>query len=57
MMVCFNKTIDAEPCMNESYYYTHPKWKLYSVNYTFIMGFTMHKEKTPVPPNGGIQSV
>jgi len=25
MMVCFNMTIDAEPCMNESYYYTHPK--------------------------------
>ena len=22
-------------------------------NYKFIMGFTMHEEKTPVPPNAG----
>ena len=29
---------------------THPKWKLY----TFIMGFTMHEKKTPVPSNVGI---
>ena len=28
-----------------------PKWKLY----TFIMGFTMHEKKTPVPPDAGCE--
>jgi len=36
------------------YTYTHPKWK----RYTFIMGFTMHEKKTPVPfnPGSGIET-
>ena len=28
-----------------------PKWKLY----TFMMGFTMHEKKTPVPPDAGCE--
>ena len=24
-------------------------------NYTFIMGFTMHEKKTPVPPDAGCE--
>ena len=31
--------------------YFDPKWKLY----TFIMGFTMHEKKTPVPSDAGCE--
>ena len=35
---------------NKMLNYTHQKWKLY----TFIIGFTMHENKTHEPPNAEI---